>query len=993
MCKPRRDGVRVPLAWLALAFLLCVGHPTPAAAQGQPIPSPLRAAPAQPSDITTTLTLDAASYAALSGAGQVTLTGFVLDRVTSVDLVLSPVEVYAPNATIELVTARGPIDIGPPDVVLLSGKVAGADRSFVYLALSPFGSNGYLEVDGQMFVLSSLPADGGMTSVIYNLTTLPEGAIAWSDWQCRVDELLEQPGMVGGAGPGLAAAPRRCVDVAIDTDFEYLSDLFFGDVNAANAYIATLVGAVSSIYQRDLNASLYIVFSRLWDTPSDPWTQSDSEDQLFEFKDYWLANMGYVVRNGAHMFSGRRLGGGVAWRGALCNPDFGFAFSGDMNGHFPIPLRDNDPQNWDPIVVAHEWGHNFGAKHTHEKNPPIDGCGSGDCTDASSGTLMSYCHLCPGEFANIALHFHPRNIDEDILPYLDNGAGCDLRCELDSYSQKVAFQLFTRGNTTPIVTMHHWTRAFAKSRRCRDRDRNNGSFPLPGVGQYIVYALASAPSSTGSAYAQVNLNTYGIGEATGGICAYGDTYADREGCSKKRGKGAKARAKSRSRVSALGVSYLHTIGVFTYNGNWVSSQNARGKAKAKISRDPVGIRLIDHTAGTVQAWTPGSIKTEVVDGRVGWQGNRLFGAGREYRLLVDVGAPIVAEAGQIEFRVESNLVTQLIATGMFAYLLDGDPTNGELPAIGSLGGFNVPMPGISLNYDLGADPTHNVDMEISLDNAGHGDDQGDELCADIRPDYLSDLGNGCAGEDTSTPHFGLSQLGFSVADGAHSLIDYCTTPGGSPIYLGELVWPVYQSGAPEDTDPPTAIYVRIWDGDPLQGGSVVAGDLSTDRLEDVYYPGVFRVTPTDPTDCSLRIAEVTADMTWAPPLDPAREYGFEVVVVGAPGFGQVHSPAAPFPQDPGLFRPAGQFSVQSGQWTTLVDNGMGVSIPFRLYGDAEPHPCDVDCDLDGSVDTRDFICFLNAFSSGADYADFDSNGEINTQDFIAYLGAWNEGCD
>jgi hypothetical protein len=88
--------------------------------------------------------------------------------------------------------------------------------------------------------------------------------------------------------------------------------------------------------------------------------------------------------------------------------------SANLAGFFPTPLVDNNGQNWDIMVVAHELGHNFGAPHTHNYNPPLDGCGlsPSDCTVANqdAGTIMSYCHLCAGGVQNIKLQFHPANI-------------------------------------------------------------------------------------------------------------------------------------------------------------------------------------------------------------------------------------------------------------------------------------------------------------------------------------------------------------------------------------------------------------------------------------------------------------------------------------------------------------------------------------------------------------------------------------------------------
>ena len=71
------------------------------------------------------------------------------------------------------------------------------------------------------------------------------------------------------------------------------------------------------------------------------------------------------------------------------------------------------------MVIAHELGHNCGTGHTHDSySPPIDGCGNGDCSEASNGTIMSYCHICSGGLSNIALDFHPL-VEQTIENYLD----------------------------------------------------------------------------------------------------------------------------------------------------------------------------------------------------------------------------------------------------------------------------------------------------------------------------------------------------------------------------------------------------------------------------------------------------------------------------------------------------------------------------------------------------------------------------------------------
>jgi hypothetical protein len=69
------------------------------------------------------------------------------------------------------------------------------------------------------------------------------------------------------------------------------------------------------------------------------------------------------------------------------------------------------------MVFSHELGHNLGAYHTHDENPPVDDCGNGDCSVTPNGTIMSYCHTCPGGMSNIQLRIHPR-VQDRILANL-----------------------------------------------------------------------------------------------------------------------------------------------------------------------------------------------------------------------------------------------------------------------------------------------------------------------------------------------------------------------------------------------------------------------------------------------------------------------------------------------------------------------------------------------------------------------------------------------
>lgn len=389
--------------------------------------SPLRVDAKNSTAVMTALTLDDAGYQALRGLSSVTLESFVLGEGISVDLELARRDSYSADAQLVAMTDEGEVEMARPEVSLFGGHVAGDADSMVFLSFSPYGVEGFIESMGQTWIVSSGPFDQDLPIAVYNLTTLPEGVINWAEWECAALQLGQEFAPIDEQPMGGGQRGGDCflLEFAVETDQEFLG-LFGGDQTAANTYIATLFGAVGEIYTRDFFAEVEVVWSRLW-TTTDPWNQGGSSNQLFQYRDYWEANMGSVHRDLGHYLSGRGLGGGVAWLDAVCT-DSNYGLSGNLSGFFPYPIQDNHPQNWDLMVVAHEGGHNVGAPHTHDMG--IDNCGGGDCSVTPFGTIMSYCHLCPGGMANMVMEFHPGSINNAILPFL-NSLDCDIEGTCD----------------------------------------------------------------------------------------------------------------------------------------------------------------------------------------------------------------------------------------------------------------------------------------------------------------------------------------------------------------------------------------------------------------------------------------------------------------------------------------------------------------------------------------------------------------------------------
>jgi hypothetical protein len=398
----------------------------PVVAAGPALAQPVVDSPlsgAEPRDGVREVTIEPGAMRRLASArGPVLVAGFPMPGGGGADLIVEPFEVLEPDARVVIGGPGGEFEIGRPDVRLYRGEVDGADDSAVFLSFSAHGIHGVIRTPERTAILTSGPVGAGLPTVIAGLDAFPVVPDFAQGWACNVGpEHINPLGIevpAGAGGDGTRENPCRVVRVAVDSDFEYTDRLFGGDIEASAAYVLTLLGAVGEIYTRDLNVRLVVPFVRVWEENNDPYNGGD----LGAFRNEWNANMRHVERDLAHKLSGA-YGGGVAWVSVLCHQTYGYGLSG-VNGSFPYPLRDHDGGNWDLMVVAHELGHNFGTLHTHDGyDPPIDGCGNGDCSDAYGGTIMSYCHICSGGMTNIQLRFHPRVIDR-ISAYMNTV--CDL---------------------------------------------------------------------------------------------------------------------------------------------------------------------------------------------------------------------------------------------------------------------------------------------------------------------------------------------------------------------------------------------------------------------------------------------------------------------------------------------------------------------------------------------------------------------------------------
>ena len=296
-----------------------------------------------------------------------------------------------------------------------AGSIAGIDDSRVFIGLGTGAASGlaagFIAIGDETWWISSGNEAARRAGLPIMLTHDSALANARTDGAtCFANDLKQPPVPPAGEGSVAGGAGCREFRIAIDTDTEYTMSAHAGNTVAAAQYALLLMGASSVVYDRDVNIKIPVCYLRLW-SGEDPWTQTEMGAQLGQYRDHWVANMGGVPRDMAHHIAGRGLGGGVAWVGVSCLYwDWHYALSSGIGYGFPYPLIDHDHGNWEPMVVMHEMGHNFGAPHTHDHAPPADGCGANDCSLAWDGTIMSYCHICNGGMSNISLKFHPYSI-------------------------------------------------------------------------------------------------------------------------------------------------------------------------------------------------------------------------------------------------------------------------------------------------------------------------------------------------------------------------------------------------------------------------------------------------------------------------------------------------------------------------------------------------------------------------------------------------------
>jgi subtilisin-like proprotein convertase family protein len=245
-------------------------------------------------------------------------------------------------------------------------------------------------------------------------------------WECGFDEVNQESKSAPLEASRLLVGDCQLRDytLALSCTGEYAT-FHGGTVPLVMSAFTTSMARVNGVFELDAsvhmtlhpNTNLLVYLN----AATDPFSNGNGNAMLTENQttcDNIIGNANYDI---GHVYS--TGGGGVAYRGSVCNNTIK---AGGVTGQAnPI----GDP--FDIDFVAHEMGHQFGANHTQNNN-----CNRNNSTamePGSASTIMGYAGICsPNVQSNSDDYFHAISLQEIAAEVTSNLSGGGNTCSTNS---------------------------------------------------------------------------------------------------------------------------------------------------------------------------------------------------------------------------------------------------------------------------------------------------------------------------------------------------------------------------------------------------------------------------------------------------------------------------------------------------------------------------------------------------------------------------------
>ncbi|HMN94960.1 MAG TPA: M12 family metallo-peptidase [Phycisphaerales bacterium] len=304
-----------------------------------------------------------------------------------VEFVLAPRSLRAPGFEVRGVDGLDAEARAPGAPATWRGVVPGRAGSGIAASIRGGAIHAFIRLDGRVWGIQPIAAD-------------PDGDAAPLHAVYAADEIAAAPRSCAGGllPPGVAAPPEGGVAgdvdpcnfvcrIAFDADVEYFQ-ANGSSVENTVADIEAILNAVELIYLFDTGISYLLTTVIVRTQEPDPYTTSGPSALLAQFRDHWNAQQQSVVRDVAHLMTGRNLNGstiGIAYLSVVCNLAQAYGLTqGKWSNNFVLRVA----------TVTHELGHNWSAGHCNADPEcsimcsAISGC-SGVVTSFNPSTIST----------------------------------------------------------------------------------------------------------------------------------------------------------------------------------------------------------------------------------------------------------------------------------------------------------------------------------------------------------------------------------------------------------------------------------------------------------------------------------------------------------------------------------------------------------------------------------------------------------------------------